>query len=472
LKARYILPLLLMLAAFMPPLAVSAQVGPETDEIIEEEIDIVEVILTQAIEYLAVARYDEAVALFDTLPEPERDDSGLRLLRASILTSAGKYAEARAGVEAVVAEEPRNVDALFLLAAIEGVTGRRREQQAALEKIIAIEPNNAEALVTLGNISLQTRAMNQAASYFDRVLAADNTNAGALLGLSRALRMNTEWAEAEALLDRAVALYPDMLEARSDRARFYWGRSWLLEALEEFDAAVALAPNDHWLAADRAQLLFEMSRRPEALAEFNRAIALDPTQYLPYVYTSGLKDDLGDNEGAERDYATLIRLKPDYVFAYEGYGLHKMRKAQWAEARDCFMEAYRQAPNEHYFALLAAISWLRLGDVTAPRTFLNQAQARVTRNTLEWYMFRLYYDMTSRNYQGETDMATRIDRETDETLKARMLFYMAWYYEIRGSSTLANRYFLMVHELNTRGIPEWRLSEWILIDRGMHPYIF
>ncbi|MDR1804151.1 MAG: hypothetical protein LBQ94_11160, partial [Treponema sp.] len=226
------------------------------------------------------------------------------------------------------------------------------------------------------------------------------------------------------------------------------------------------------LAFDKAQLLLDIERKPEALAEFNRAIAINPNEYTPYAYTAGLRDDLGDHEGAERDYAILARLKPEYYFALEGLGLHKMRKGEWAAARDAFMEAYRQAPNEHYLALLTAISWMRMGDVTAPRAFLNQVQSRVTRNTLEWYMFRLYYDMTSRNYQSEYDVVTRLDREQDETVKARMLFYMAWYYELRGVTTAANRYFRMVNEMDQRAIPEWRLNEWILIDRGMHPSIF
>jgi len=465
LKARYIITLFILAAVLAP---VGAQIGPNTGD----RDAAVEAILTRAVEYLAVSKYDEAIAVFDTIPQPQRETSGLRLIRASILSSAGKFAEARAGVEAVLASEPGNIDALFMLAAIEGVTGRRQQQLRALERIIAIEPNNTEALISLGNVNLETRNMRQAADYFYRVLTNDGRNAQAMLGLARALRMNTEWDEAEMLLDRVVSLYPNMVEARNDRARFYWGRGRYREALEEFDAAIKLSPNDFWLAVDKAELLLEMDRKPESLAEFNRAIAINPNEFTPYAYTAGLKDDLGDHEGAERDYAILARLKPDYYFALEGLGLHKMRKGEWAAARDAFMEAYRHAPNEHYLALLAAISWMRMGDVTAPRAYLNQVQNRVTRNTLEWYMFRLYYDMTSRNYQGEYDMVSRLDKETDETLKARMMFYMAWYYEVRGTTTAANRYFRMVNELDKRAIPEWRLNEWKLIDKGIHPTIF
>jgi tetratricopeptide (TPR) repeat protein len=469
LKARYLLPLLFFLAAILAPAFVLAQIGPDTGD---RDGNLVERILTQAVEYLAVSKYNEAIALFDTIPQPQRDSSSLRLLRASILSSAGRFAEARTGVEAVLAAEPGNIDALFMLASIEGVSGRRQQQIRALERIIAIESDNAEALISLGNVSLETRAYRQAAAYFHQVLSNDGRNAEAMLGLARALRMNTEWDNAEILLDRVVSLYPNMVEARSDRARFYLGRGRYREALEDFDAAIKLSPNDFYLAIDKANLLLEMDRKPEALAEFSRAIAINPNNYLPYAYTAGMKDEFGDHEGAERDYAILARLKPDYYFALEGLGLHKMRKGQWAEARDAFAEAYRQAPNEHYFALLTAICWMRMGDVTAPRTFLNQAQNRVTRNTLEWYMFRLYYDLTSRNYQSEYDMVTRLDREQDETIKARMLFYMAWYYDVRGNTALANRYFLMVNELDKKAIPEWRLNDWILRDRGINPLKF
>jgi len=239
------------------------------------------------------------------------------------------------------------------------------------------------------------------------------------------------------------------------------------QALADFDEAKKLAPDDYWIAIDRGTLLFEMNRKPDSLEEFNRAISINPREYRAYAFSSGLKDDLGDHDGAERDYAILARLKPDYHYGLEGLGLHKMRKENWADARDTFMEAYKQAPQETIYGLLAAINWMRAEDITKPRAFLAQVQAKVKRDTLEWYMFRLYYDLTVRNYVGENDMIFRLDQEKDQNLKARMLFYMAQYYEIRGNTTLANKYYLMVSELDIRAIPEWRLIEWIMADRDL-----
>jgi tetratricopeptide (TPR) repeat protein len=429
-----------------------------------------EPVLATISELLSLFRFDEAIALFDDIPLPERDSSHIRLLRASVLSSAGKYSEARALAEAVSAAEPRNTEAFFVLAAIEGAQGRNRQQQAALERIIGVEPDNADALVALGNLSLQARNLRPAASYFHRVLTADPENPGALLGLARTFRMNREFEAAEPIYNRAVELYPNMAEALSERARFYRGRDRLQEALADLDEAKRLLPNDYWVAIDRGNILLDMSRRNEALGEFNRAVSINPGNFLAYVYTSGLKDDLGDHNGAEQAYAALARLRPDYYFALEGLGLHKMRNEQWAEARNAFMEAYRQAPEEHLYALLAAISWMRAENISAPRQFIAQVQTRLKRDTLEWYMFRLYHDLTVRSYVGENDMVLRLDRETDQDLKARMMIFMALYYDLRGMTNLANRYYLLVSEMDKRAIPEWRLNEWTIAKRNLRPF--
>ena len=426
-----------------------------------------EAVLVQINELLSASKFNEAISLFDTIPAAERDSTQLRLLRASVLSAAGKYAEARVIAEAVTKAEPKNAEAFFTLAAIEGASGRTRQERTALETIIKIEPDNEEALITLGNISLRNRAIRTAASYFHRVFTKNPNNPGALLGLGRAFRMSGEWEEAERYFNRAVELYPNMAEARSERARFYRNRGFLSNALSDLDEAKKSAPADYWIAIDRGNVLLEMNRRSQALEEFNRAIEINPGEFLAYVYSSGMKDDFGDFDGAERDYAVLAKLKPDYYYALEGLGLHKMRKEKWAEARDVFMEAYKRAPQEHLYALLAAINWMRMENITSPRSYLNQAQAKVKRDTLEWYMFRLYYDLTARNYMGENDMVIRLDREKDQELKSRMLFYMALYYDIRGNTVLADKYFIMVDEMDKKAIPEWRLNNWIMINRNL-----
>jgi tetratricopeptide (TPR) repeat protein len=275
-------------------------------------------------------------------------------------------------------------------------------------------------------------------------------------------RHNRDPKNAERLLNRAVRLFPQWFAPRSERARLYYSEGYPQDALRDIDAAKALAGGNYWIAVDRGNILLDLNRKPEALEEFNRAAGIDPRNFLAYVYAAGIKDDLKDYDGAEKDYTSLIRLNPEYYFAYEGLGIIKMRKHLWADARDNFLEASRKAPNDPAYALLAAMNWMRAGKINAPRQFLEQALRRVERETIEWYMLRLYYDLS-----GDSDIAIRIDQEKDPDKKARMLYYLANYYDIRGNSILANRYFLRVRELERRAIPEWRLNEIIVEERNL-----
>ncbi|MDR2110658.1 MAG: hypothetical protein LBP32_05060 [Spirochaetaceae bacterium] len=145
--------------------------------------------------------------------------------------------------------------------------------------------------------------------------------------------------------------------------------------------------------------------------------------------------------------------------------MHKLRKKLWPEARDAFIEAYRRAPNETSYALLATVNWLRIGRSNESRQFLEQAIRGVRRETMDWYILRLFYD-----FAGDNDVAVRIDRERNPDIKARTLFYLAQYYDIRGNRILADKYFMQVRELNRRGIPEWRLNEWTVTERNLNVF--
>jgi tetratricopeptide (TPR) repeat protein len=401
--------------------------------------------------------YGGALALFDEIEPEDAAKAAIRLIKASVLSSAGRLDEARELAEAVSGEEPENTEALFVLASVESASGKEREQRTLLDRILRLDPAHVQALISLGNINLRNQSYRTAASFFDRALAADGEDADALIGRAEVYRRERKIADAEPLLNKAVDLYPRRVSAWSGRARLYREAGYPNKALEDLDKAKELAPEDYWVAYDRGNTLLALNRKEEALEEFSRSIALNPELFMAYAYSAGLKDDLGDYDGAEGDYITLARLKPEYYFAFEGVGIHKMRRGQWLEARDAFQEASRQAPQEWSYALLAAMNWMKGGRPSDPRQFLEQALRRVQRETLEWYMLRLYHDLS-----GDNDVAIRIDRERNPDKKARMLYYLGEYYRIRGNNNLAARYFLQVKESGQRYMVEWRLNEWAL----------
>ncbi|WP_010263570.1 tetratricopeptide repeat protein [Treponema primitia] len=431
----------------------AAQEIPQTDT---------ESILSAVADFLGRGDYDGALACFERLDSEVAATSNIRLLKASVLSSAGRVREARSIIEGIIAGDANNTEALYVLSTLESAQGKEREQKTILERIIKIDPNHVRALSALGNIAVLAKSLQTAASYFDKALAADPNNGDALLGRAGVYRYQRNPKAAESLLNKAVTLYPQWTRPLTERARLYEGAGFYTDALNDLDRAKSINSNDYWIAVDRGIVLVDLQRKQEALPEFNRAIGIDPNMFIAYVYSAGIKDELGDYEGAEHDYEVLAKLKPDYYFAFEGVGIHKMRRGLWAEARDAFMATYRQTPETFSYALLTSLCWMRAGRIMDPKPFLAEVLRKVKRDSLEWYVIRLYHDLN-----GDSDVAARIDQEQNLTLKAQMLYYLASYYDVRGNTTLANRYFTQAYDMGERTIIEWRFTEWVVEERNL-----
>jgi hypothetical protein len=134
-----------------------------------------------------------------------------------------------------------------------------------------------------------------------------------------------------------------------------------------------------------------------------------------------------------------------------------MRDGRWESARDAFLEAYKRSPQHANYALLTALTWIRARGANEARPFLAKTLTAVPRESIEWYILRLYHDQS-----GDTDIAVRIDREPNKDTKARMLYYLTQYYSIRGNDQLADRYLREARDMNRQGMIEWRLIEWAL----------
>ena len=417
-------------------------------------------ILTEVSQLMARREYPAALALFDKIDETAMQSAEIQLLRATVLNSAGRPAEARAIASKISSREPNNIDALLVLAASAALEGKDREQRTFLERALKIDPKNLKALSDLGYIALRAQSLRTAAGHFDKALEIDGNYGEALVGRAIVYRYANDPKKSEQLLNKAIRLNPQWAMPLNERARLYKGAGYKEDALKDLNEAKKLDPDSYWISVDRAVTLVELNRKPEALEELNRAITLSPKDFLAYIYRAGIKDEAGDYKGAEQDYLVLTKIKPDYYFAAEGLGIIKMKNQQYAEARDAFLLAYRQAPKEYRYALLAAINWMKAGRLSDPKQFLAQVLRTVPRDSADWYLLKLYHDLS-----GDSDVAVRIDQEKNLDAKSKMLFYLAHYYDIRGNKTLANTYFLRVKEIDRPGIIEWKINEWILEER-------
>jgi len=283
------------------------------------------------------------------------------------------------------------------------------------------------------------------------------------VGRASVHRYSKELKKAEGLLNRAARLYPSWARPFQERARLYKSAGFNADALEDFNLALKVEPDNYWVLVDCGQLLMEMNRKQDALDHFGRAIKLDPNSFIAYVYSAAIKDELGDYTGAEKDYISLTKLKPDYYFGFEALGIIRMRNKQWALARDSFLDAYKQAPKEFNYAILAAINWMRAGKQSDPKQFLSQVIKTAPRDSLDRAMLSLFHDL-----KGDADVGIKVEAEKNNYEKTKMLYFLASYHDIRGNKTIADRYFLMAKELNAIGSLEWRLNEIMLNERGIN----
>jgi len=421
-----------------------------------------ETVLNEVAGRLEQRDYTSALELFNRLPPEEAEKTEIRLMRASIYNSAGKTADAKRIANAVIATESKNTEAIMVLADAAAIDGKERDRRTALEKVISINPKHARALNDLGNLALGNRNLHVAAGYFDKALAAEPDNGEALVGRAVVHRYRKERKESENLLNRAINLYPQWARPLQERSRLYRGHGFLKDALADITEARKLEADNYWIIVDQGLILMDMSRKDEALVNFNRAIEVDPSVFIAYVYSAGIKDETGDYSGAERDYTVLAKLRPDYYFAFEGLGVIKMRNKKWAEARDAFLDAYKQAPKEYTYALLAALNWMRAGKQTDPKQFLAQVLKTAPRDTLDYSMLKLFHDLA-----GDSDVVIKVENEVNLYTKSRMLFYLASFYDVRGNRTLADRYYLMGQDMKAPPTIEWRLNEIMLAERGL-----
>jgi tetratricopeptide (TPR) repeat protein len=405
---------------------------------------------------------DGALALFDSLPEDEAAAEDNMLLEASVLVSAGRLADARAKVQNVLAKNSGSLDARFTLSEIEAIGGNTRQQRSILDGIIKADPSYVPALDALGRLSLNAKNYKAAENYFDSSLKIKPDDMDALLGKAAIYRLRKNPDEAITILNRAIEYHPAASAPLAERGRIYRESGNLEYAIKDLERAGQFDKNNYWIAYDKARTLLDMDKKQDALDEFVHAQNINPNNFIAYVYSAGIHDDLHETQSAIRDYQKLAQLKPDYYFAWEMLGVHFMREKQYAKARDAFLQAQKLAPGEYNYALLASINnYYAGGNASQMKPVLEEVMRKLDRAKLDYYLVRLFYD-----YSGDGDVARRISTEKDPRQKALGLFYLAWYFNIRGSNNLAGTFFSEYQSADRKDMIEWRIYDWIVTGGG------
>jgi tetratricopeptide (TPR) repeat protein len=247
----------------------------------------------------------------------------------------------------------------------------------------------------------------------------------------------------------------------SDRAR---ARAALRDrdgAVQDLGTAIELEPEFYWNYIDRGRHLLQMHRLQEAEADFSRAIQIDPEIFLPYVYRAGIYDRLDRQGEAMADYRRAVDLNPEYFFAYAPLGVLCYLEENWDSAAEAFRRAYFYEPDNPSYALLAALSWMHLGDDQRARTYLGQQIGGFPEDAWPTLIARYFLNPA---LEGRTvDAAGRMKNKLE---RARTLFFIASRLLLEQRTETALRYLLLASEIERPDLPEKRIGEELLRDFG------
>ena len=378
-----------------------------------------------------------ALACFDELEEPEASDTGLLKLKLSILVSSGDMKAAAKLADSLEAVLGEDADILYARAVIALAQNNPKDRDKYLKQIVKIDPGNTEALVTLGDDSLAKKAYGDAARWYARALDADGRNASAHRGLAHSYYIQGRMRDARKAVDRALALHPNDAPLIVESALIYAEAKDLPAALGEMRRAIELAPDVASYWSTYGALLVRASNLPDAREALSEAIRLNPDNPFPYIYRSGVNDTLGFVDEAIADYRVVCKSYPDYYFAAEGLGTLLWLKGDYKGSRSAFAQALSRDGDNLSYALMYTLCSYKLGENDEAKRFIGKFMNTIKdRVSPEYYLCRLFFDRS-----GDSDVVNRISRIKDSGRRRQLMFYVAVYYELFKSESLANKFY-------------------------------
>lgn len=375
----------------------------------------------------------DVLAVLET-SEVEPMDADARLVYAVLLRTEGRFDDSRRELAVLVEEHPSMADAWFNLALLEHAQGRSDERDSALESALEADPSLTEALAFSGALAAADSRWTAAENSYTAALEQDDESIDALTGLAWVMAKTERAEEALSLLDRAVELEPDFTYARVDRSRVNVVLGNYNAAEDDLDAAIADEPDVPWHYLDRARIrLRHFKDYQGAMEDLNAVESLDPGNFFALVYLAGLHDEERRFTLAEEYYRRVVSMRPDYVWAYLPLGKFSWMNGEYRAAADWFAKAAAEDPSEFSFELMNALSLLRAGRGEEARTMLLETLRRFKRGESAYEVVRFCAERGSDFYA-----VNALNKETNETLRERLWFYMGAVYEIEGNSIGAN----------------------------------
>ena len=398
---------------------------------------------------------DDALKLYDTLPAEYADDFDLLFLKASLLMSAKRLDEADALCKILHTRKPDNTDVMELAAMIAKARGDTAGKNAQLSAILAKDPNNAGANIELADDAILERSYRKAQMLYAKALTKEPDNAEALVGYGETCYFLEDDDRAKDTFNKAIEKDPE-----NDMAYYYLGKLAYAQnkyktAADNVEKAIALNGGNYDYYLDYGMDLRFLGKFDDAEKAWTKAIELEPDYFLSYVYRAGLYDEEEKLPEALADYRTIVKLNPEYYFAYESIGVLALHDKNWTEAREAFTKCREINKDNVSYPLMITYCYYKEGDKINAKKFSDSVLRTMDRDSVEYLMLRAFHDETDK-----LPLVQRISEIDNSNKKGKMYFYLGLLYDMFGGIESAAPYYTKVVQMNSPMFFEYRLAEW------------
>lgn len=401
---------------------------------------------------------EDALALFDTMPDSLKGNAELQKLRASLLISAGKTADAQKLLAELEQKNSGDLEIKEMKMVLAKASGNASAKSAAIKEIIALDPTNPSANIELGEEKVLRKKYKEARGYYMTALKGDQYNQDALFGYGQTSYYLNKIDDARKAFNKILRLDPESAVAYAYIGKLHAEDENYKLAEESVLKAIELSPQyDYYM--DLGTYSRMRGKFKQAEEAWTSAVKINPDYFLAYAYRGGLYDEQNMYAKALDDYRMVIKTNPKYFYAYESLGILAWHEENYDEARASFEKAFSYYPQSISYPLIIAACMYKSKRAFEVKPFLQKVMKSYgDHESLEYLMLRLYHDLGPSN--AENLITQKIIKEDNTTKKGKMTFYMALYDEIKGRDELAKKQYNEVAALQSPMFFEFRLAEW------------
>jgi tetratricopeptide (TPR) repeat protein len=246
-----------------------------------------------------------------------------------------------------------------------------------------------QSYVIVGSGSRDQEKLDEGIVHLKRALEFEPGNDVFAYWVGRAAHIGEDLEMAGEYLDRAIALNPKNGLAHKRKGLLSMDQSELESACGSLETALELLPNDGGLRFQYGNALENIDQPERALAAYEQAIAVDPTLSASYNSLARLRDEAGDNEGAQEALRKFVvwqrweqelqaaqrkvQRRPDDPQALFFLGEQFFAAERWVEALQWFNRVLSIDKRHAHAHLYCGIARRHIGDLDFSVDHLEEA---------------------------------------------------------------------------------------------------